>query len=136
MGHSRIVAGELYRLGRDVPDFRFDDSRTVTFISHPFFSRPAHDGNLLPNQMIHHSFLLHRLNLKQENCSLIVPWVLGFIGSLSLEALAIVYSNVLRDHINQVNATQVALDLLPVNFVPDHYCNEVLLTYAFRQPRT
>jgi hypothetical protein len=31
-----------------------------------------------------------------------VPWVLGFIGSISLEALAIVYSNVLRDHINQV----------------------------------
>lgn len=38
----------------------------------------------------------------QENCSLMVPWVLGFIGSISLEALAIVYSNVLRDHINQV----------------------------------
>ncbi|KZS20740.1 Uncharacterized protein APZ42_012401 [Daphnia magna] len=37
----------------------------------------------------------------QENCSLMVPWVLGFIGSISLEALAIVYSNVLRDHINQ-----------------------------------
>ena len=31
-----------------------------------------------------------------------VPWVLGFIGSMSLEALAIVYSNILRDHINQV----------------------------------
>ncbi|XP_045031331.1 uncharacterized protein LOC116924781 isoform X3 [Daphnia magna] len=37
----------------------------------------------------------------KENCSLMVPWVLGFIGSISLEALAIVYSNVLRDHINQ-----------------------------------
>lgn len=33
---------------------------------------------------------------------MIVPWVLGFIGSISLEALAVVYSNVLRDHINQV----------------------------------
>ena len=39
----------------------------------------------------------------QENCSLMVPWVLGFIGSISLEALAVVYSNILRDHVNQVS---------------------------------
>ena len=32
-----------------------------------------------------------------------VPWVLGYIGSMSLEVLAVVYSNVLRDHINQVS---------------------------------
>ena len=39
----------------------------------------------------------------QENSSPIVPWVLGYIGSISLEALTIVYSNVLRDHVNQVS---------------------------------
>jgi hypothetical protein len=72
--------------------------------------------------MIHHSFLLRRLNLKQENCSLIVPWVLGFIGSLSLEALAIVYSNVLRDHINQVNATQVAFHTVCLGSLAGEFC--------------
>jgi len=39
--------------------------------------------------------------IHQENSSPIVPWVLGYIGSISLEALTIVYSNVLRDHVNQ-----------------------------------
>jgi len=39
--------------------------------------------------------------IHQENSSPIVPWVLGYIGSIALEALTIVYSNVLRDHVNQ-----------------------------------
>ena len=34
---------------------------------------------------------------------MVAPWVLGFIGSMALEALSIVYSNILREQITQVN---------------------------------
>ncbi|XP_017783940.1 PREDICTED: uncharacterized protein LOC108567782, partial [Nicrophorus vespilloides] len=36
-----------------------------------------------------------------ENSSLILPWVIGFITFMALEAVAMVYSNVLRDHVNK-----------------------------------
>lgn len=38
----------------------------------------------------------------QERISLIVPWIVGLITFMALEAVAIVYSNVLRDHVNKV----------------------------------
>lgn len=39
----------------------------------------------------------------QENSGLVVPWILGFITFMALEAVAMVYSNVLRDHVNRVS---------------------------------
>jgi len=56
------------------------------------------------------AFILY-VAIHQENPSMIVPWVLGFIGSISLEALAVVYSNVLRDHINQKFDNQFRVEL-------------------------
>jgi len=41
--------------------------------------------------------------LFQERVSLIVPWIVGLITFMALEAVAIVYSNVLRDHVNKVS---------------------------------
>nr|XP_023014238.1 uncharacterized protein LOC111504005 [Leptinotarsa decemlineata] len=37
----------------------------------------------------------------RENISLVIPWVIGFITFMALEAVAMVYSNVLRDHVNK-----------------------------------
>ncbi|XP_056648340.1 uncharacterized protein LOC130452875 [Diorhabda sublineata] len=37
----------------------------------------------------------------RENISLIIPWVIGFITFMALEAVSMVYSNVLRDHVNK-----------------------------------
>ncbi|XP_037935488.1 uncharacterized protein LOC119669593 [Teleopsis dalmanni] len=37
----------------------------------------------------------------KENPGLIVPWILGYITFMALEAVAMVYSNVLRDHVNK-----------------------------------
>lgn len=39
----------------------------------------------------------------QENSSLVIPWIIGFITFMALEAVAMVYSNVLRDHVNRVS---------------------------------
>lgn len=39
----------------------------------------------------------------QENIALVVPWIIGFITFMALEAVAMVYSNVLRDHVNRVS---------------------------------
>lgn len=41
--------------------------------------------------------------LQQENCAFVVLWVIGFITFMALEAVAMVYSNVLRDHVNRVS---------------------------------
>jgi hypothetical protein len=40
----------------------------------------------------------------QEKSGLVVPWIIGFITFMALEAVAMVYSNVLRDHVNRVRA--------------------------------
>ncbi|XP_005177227.2 uncharacterized protein LOC101898116 [Musca domestica] len=37
----------------------------------------------------------------KENPGLIVPWIIGYITFMALEAVAMVYSNVLRDHVNK-----------------------------------
>ncbi|XP_044729336.1 uncharacterized protein LOC123292688 [Chrysoperla carnea] len=39
--------------------------------------------------------------LLQEQMGLVVPWIIGFITFTSLEAVSMVYSNVLRDHVNR-----------------------------------
>ena len=39
----------------------------------------------------------------QENAGLVVPWIIGFITFMALEAVSMVYSNVLRDHVNRVS---------------------------------
>lgn len=50
--------------------------------------------------------------VSQENSGLVVPWILGFITFMALEAVAMVYSNVLRDHVNRVsNADMIMLFL-------------------------
>ncbi|XP_065158495.1 uncharacterized protein [Atheta coriaria] len=41
------------------------------------------------------------IGIYKENSSLIIPWIIGFITFMSLEAVAMVYSNVLRDHVNK-----------------------------------
>lgn len=43
-----------------------------------------------------------QLSLFQENISFVIPWIIGFITFMALEAVAMVYSNVLRDHVNRV----------------------------------
>ncbi|XP_072160626.1 uncharacterized protein [Bemisia tabaci] len=37
----------------------------------------------------------------KENSGLVVPWIIGCIAFMAMEALAMVYSNVLRDHVNR-----------------------------------
>nr|CAD7262104.1 unnamed protein product [Timema shepardi] len=37
----------------------------------------------------------------RENAAFVVPWIIGFITFMALEAVAMVYSNVLRDHVNK-----------------------------------
>ncbi|XP_071056105.1 uncharacterized protein [Onthophagus taurus] len=37
----------------------------------------------------------------KENSTLVIPWIIGFITFMALEAVAMVYSNVLRDHVNK-----------------------------------
>ncbi|CRK96602.1 CLUMA_CG009949, isoform A [Clunio marinus] len=37
--------------------------------------------------------------IHNENATLVVPWIIGFLTFMSLETVAMVYSNVLRDHI-------------------------------------
>lgn len=41
--------------------------------------------------------------LPQENVGLVIPWMLGLLTFMSLEAVSTVYLNILRDHINGVN---------------------------------
>ncbi|CAG9855948.1 unnamed protein product [Phyllotreta striolata] len=41
------------------------------------------------------------IGIYRENISLIIPWVIGFITFMALEAVSMVYSNVLRDHVNK-----------------------------------
>ncbi|XP_077292633.1 uncharacterized protein LOC143915744 [Arctopsyche grandis] len=37
----------------------------------------------------------------KENSPLVVPWIIGCITFMALESMAMVYSNVLRDHVNK-----------------------------------
>ncbi|GLV35435.1 uncharacterized protein CBL_01415 [Carabus blaptoides fortunei] len=68
-------------------------------------------------QKIHLGFpVIGSLDLKcsssywsNENSSLVVPWVIGFITFMALEAVSMVYSNVLRDHVNKVFAIYVVM---------------------------
>jgi hypothetical protein len=48
----------------------------------------------------------------QENSGLVVPWIIGFITFMALEAVAMVYSNVLRDHVNRVCVSLTSLSEL------------------------
>lgn len=41
------------------------------------------------------------IGIYKENSSLVVPWVIGYITFMALEAVCMVYSNVLRDHVNR-----------------------------------
>ncbi|KAG4065288.1 hypothetical protein HA402_012730 [Bradysia odoriphaga] len=41
------------------------------------------------------------VGIHKENVGLVVPWIIGFICFMALEAVAMVYSNVLRDHVNR-----------------------------------
>lgn len=50
------------------------------------------------------SFLSMSIHIAvQENSALVVPWIIGFITFMALEVVAMVYSNVLRDHVNRVS---------------------------------
>lgn len=53
----------------------------------------------------------------QENSGLVVPWILGFITFMALEAVAMVYSNVLRDHVNRVSMMKLCFCLLQIRTV-------------------
>ncbi|CAH0397334.1 unnamed protein product [Chilo suppressalis] len=37
----------------------------------------------------------------KENIAFLVPWVVGCMTFMALEAMAMVYSNILRDHVNK-----------------------------------
>ncbi|XP_037052489.1 uncharacterized protein LOC119086020 [Bradysia coprophila] len=41
------------------------------------------------------------VGIHKENVGFVVPWIIGFICFMALEAVAMVYSNVLRDHVNR-----------------------------------
>ncbi|XP_049826073.1 uncharacterized protein LOC109606031 [Aethina tumida] len=41
------------------------------------------------------------IGIYKENVSFVIPWVVGFITFMALEAVSMVYSNVLRDHVNK-----------------------------------
>lgn len=41
------------------------------------------------------------IGIIKEKTALVVPWVIGFITLMALEAVCMVYSNVLRDHVNK-----------------------------------
>lgn len=41
--------------------------------------------------------------VSQENVGLVIPWMVGILTFMSLEAVSTVYLNILRDHINGVN---------------------------------
>lgn len=58
--------------------------------------------------------------VSQENPGLIVPWIIGFITFMALEAVAMVYSNVLRDHVNKVSFFYYVFCVLGVS--PFHVC--------------
>lgn len=45
--------------------------------------------------------------LFQENVGFVVPWIIGFVTFMALEAVAMVYSNVLRDHVNRVSCKEI-----------------------------
>lgn len=48
--------------------------------------------------------------LFQENVGFVVPWIIGFVTFMALEAVAMVYSNVLRDHVNRVSSKKKILN--------------------------
>lgn len=43
---------------------------------------------------------------------MIVPWVVGTIAFMAMEAVGTVYSNVLRDHVNHVSILFLTLDVV------------------------
>uniref|UniRef100_A0A8D9E098 Uncharacterized protein n=1 Tax=Cacopsylla melanoneura TaxID=428564 RepID=A0A8D9E098_9HEMI len=47
------------------------------------------------------SMLTIEMTMWEERTSFVVPWIVGCITFMSLEAMAMVYSNVLRDHVNK-----------------------------------
>lgn len=47
--------------------------------------------------------------LLQENIAFLVPWVVGCMTFMALEAMAMVYSNILRDHVNKVSLKEHSL---------------------------
>lgn len=50
--------------------------------------------------------------VQQENIGLVVPWMLGVLTFMSLEAVATVYQNILRDHINGVSFVYLKFQIL------------------------
>lgn len=54
------------------------------------------------------------LGIHRENAGMVVPWIVGMLTFMALEAVTMVYSNVLRDHVNRVSDTnsinQIGLD--------------------------
>jgi hypothetical protein len=62
--------------------------------------------------------------LFQERVSLIVPWIVGLITFMALEAVAIVYSNVLRDHVNKVSCKRRTVYYIQTHGTMDiHLCH-------------
>lgn len=43
------------------------------------------------------------LGVQRESAGLVVPWIVGLLTFMALEAVTMVYSNVLRDHVNRVS---------------------------------
>lgn len=48
-------------------------------------------------------YLIGFVHVLQERAALVAPWIMGCVAFLALEAVAMVYSNVLRDHVNRVS---------------------------------
>ncbi|KAJ8922847.1 hypothetical protein NQ315_007882, partial [Exocentrus adspersus] len=80
----------------------------------------------------------------QENVSLVIPWVIGFITFMALEAVSMVYSNVLRDHVNKefdnlckaevvFFATRVVINVLAISGVM-RFCNLLRAGITWKGP--
>ncbi|XP_060835325.1 uncharacterized protein LOC132918210 [Rhopalosiphum padi] len=61
----------------------------------------AYSAVIGTNLFIFAASVILLLGIVKERVSLIVPWIVGLITFMALEAVAIVYSNVLRDHVNK-----------------------------------
>ncbi|XP_073993986.1 uncharacterized protein [Rhodnius prolixus] len=52
------------------------------------------------------------LGILREDTALISPWIVGFIALMAMEAVAMVYSNVLRDHVNKKFDTLCKIEVI------------------------
>jgi hypothetical protein len=80
-----------------------------------------------------------KFSLSQENVGLVIPWMVGILTFMSLEAVSTVYLNILRDHINGVSSDtpnlQVKLSALLNGFLPSSSPHSAALSISMDSAR-